>query len=168
MERVHKLSGLSSAYDSSTFMKINIQCVSMCVCTCAGMCTHVCVLTYPCENTVGVFWYTFASTSMTWHSPHGPQHKNRFLSWKKKFFLLMFTFLKAERDRAWASPERGRERGWQRIRSSLRALSCQHRAQHGAQTHEQWDHGLSWSQMLNQLSHPGAPKIDSLTQIRAL
>ena len=31
---------------------------------------------------------------------------------------------------------RGRERGRHRIRSGLQAPSCQHRAQHGARTHE--------------------------------
>ena len=41
------------------------------------------------------------------------------------------------------------------------ALSCQHRAQCGAWTHELRDHDLSWSQTLNQLSHPGARKPDS-------
>ena len=52
---------------------------------------------------------------------------------------------------------RGRERGRHRIRSRLEALSCQHRAWHGARTHELWDHDLSRSQTLKQLSHPGAP-----------
>ena len=51
---------------------------------------------------------------------------------------------------------RGRERGRHRIWSRLQALSCQHRARHGARTHEPYDHDLSWSQMLNRLSHPGA------------
>ena len=53
---------------------------------------------------------------------------------------------------------RGRERGRQRIQSRLQALSCQHRAGRGAWTHESWDHGLCWSQTLNRLSHPGAPR----------
>ena len=52
---------------------------------------------------------------------------------------------------------RSRERGRHRIRSRLQALSCQHRARHGAQTREPWDHDLSWSRTLNWLSHPGAP-----------
>ena len=43
-----------------------------------------------------------------------------------------------------------------RIWSRLQALSCQHRAWHGAQTHGPRDHDLSRSRMLNQLSHPGA------------
>ena len=29
---------------------------------------------------------------------------------------------------------------------------------HGAWTYEPWDHDLSWSWMLNRLSHPGAPR----------
>ena len=55
--------------------------------------------------------------------------------------------------------ERKRERaggGADRIRNRLQALSCQHRAWCGAQTHKPWDHDLSQSQMLNRLSHPGA------------
>ena len=52
---------------------------------------------------------------------------------------------------------RGRERGRHRIWSRLQAPSCQHRAWCGAQTHKLWDHDLSWSRTLNQLSHPGAP-----------
>ena len=52
----------------------------------------------------------------------------------------------------------GAEReGDHRIRSGLQALSCQQRARHEAQTHELCDHDLNQSQMLNQLSHPGAP-----------
>ena len=52
---------------------------------------------------------------------------------------------------------RVRERGRHRIWNRLQALNCQHRALHGARTHELWDHDLSWSRTLNQLSHPGAP-----------
>ena len=37
------------------------------------------------------------------------------------------------------------------------ALHCQPRAWCGAQTHEPWDHDLSWSWMLNWLSYPDAP-----------
>ena len=54
---------------------------------------------------------------------------------------------------------RGRERGRHRIQSKLQALNCQHRAWHGAWTHELWDHDLSRSQTLNRLSHPGAPRL---------
>ena len=60
---------------------------------------------------------------------------------------------------------RGRERGRHRIRSRLQALSCQHRARHGARTHEPWDHDLSRSQTLNRLSHPGAPPTESFLKI---
>ena len=60
-----------------------------------------------------------------------------------------------ERNRVWAG--RGRERGRYRIQSKLRALSCQHRARHGARTHIPWDHDLSWSWTLNWLNHPHAP-----------
>ena len=67
----------------------------------------------------------------------------------------MFIF-ERERDRVWAG-EGQREKGRHRIQSSLQVLSCQHRARHGARTHELWDHDLSWSWMLNLLSHLGAP-----------
>ena len=60
---------------------------------------------------------------------------------------------------------RGRERGRHRIRSRLQALSCQHRARHEAQTHELWDHDLSWSQALNQLSCPGTPGIKNFKAV---
>ena len=60
-----------------------------------------------------------------------------------------------ERTRSW-------ERGRHRIQSRLQAPSCQHRAQRGARTHEPWDHDLSWSQLLNRLSHPGTPELCSL------
>ena len=52
------------------------------------------------------------------------------------------------------------ERKKHRIWSRLQALSCQHRAWCGAQTHELWDHDLSQSRMPDWLSHPGAPPTD--------
>ena len=67
-------------------------------------------------------------------------------------FLCLFIF-----ERQSTSRGRGRERGRHRIRNRLQTLSCQHRAWRGARTHGLWDHDLSWSQMLNRLSHPGAP-----------
>ena len=51
---------------------------------------------------------------------------------------------------------RGRERGRQ---NSLQALSCQHRAWCRTWAHEPGDHDLSWSRMLNRLSHPDTPYI---------
>uniref|UniRef100_A0ABI7WRF1 Nuclear receptor coactivator 4 N-terminal domain-containing protein n=3 Tax=Felis catus TaxID=9685 RepID=A0ABI7WRF1_FELCA len=51
----------------------------------------------------------------------------------------------------------GSEREGDRIRSRLRALSCQHRARHGARTHGPQDQDLSRSWTPNRLSHPGAP-----------
>ena len=50
----------------------------------------------------------------------------------------------------------GAERERHRIQSKLQALSCQHRAQRQARTHEPQDCDLSQSQILNQLSDPGA------------
>ena len=47
-----------------------------------------------------------------------------------KFYFLMFI---SETEHKWV---RGRERGRHRIRSRLQILSCQHRAQRGARTHE--------------------------------
>ena len=51
----------------------------------------------------------------------------------------------------------GAERKGDRIRSRLQALSCQHRARHGARAHEPQDHDLSQSLLLNRPSHPGVP-----------
>ena len=73
-----------------------------------------------------------------------------------KIFLNVCLFLRQrETEHEWG---RGRERGRRRIRSRLQALSCQHRAQHGARTHRLRDHDLSRSWMLNRLSHSGAPR----------
>ena len=74
------------------------------------------------------------------------------------FFKFLKTFLfifEGERDQAWAG--RSRERGRHRIWSRLQVLSRQHRTQCRAWTHKLWDHDLSQSWMLNQLSHPGVP-----------
>ena len=72
----------------------------------------------------------------------------------KKFFLMFYLFLKKRE----TEHERGksRERARHKIQRRLQALSCQHRAQHGAWTHKLWD--LSQSQTLNWLSHPSAPQ----------
>ena len=48
------------------------------------------------------------------------------------FFFNVYLFL-SETEHEWG---RGRERGRHRIRSGLQALSCQHRARRGAQTHD--------------------------------
>ena len=61
-----------------------------------------------------------------------------------------------EREHEWG---RSWERGRHRIQSRLHALSCQHRAWCRAWTQtRQQNHDLSWSGMLNQLSHPGTPE----------
>ena len=71
------------------------------------------------------------------------------------FSLCFFSLFLREREHNLGNAiEKERHRIWRR----LQALSCQHRAIYRAQTHEPWDHDLSWSQMLNQLNHPGAPK----------
>ena len=55
--------------------------------------------------------------------------------------LLHCLFILRARDRARAGV--GTEREGDRIRSSLQALSCQHRARRGARTHGPRDHDLS-------------------------
>ena len=61
-----------------------------------------------------------------------------------------------ERETEWKLG-RGRERGRRRIGSRLQALSCHHRARHGAWTLKLRNHDLSRSRPLNWLSHTGAP-----------
>ena len=79
------------------------------------------------------------------------------------FFSFFFPLFLRERDRAWVGEgQRERERDRQTDRQTH---SCQHRAPCRAQTHEMWDHDLSQSWMLNQLSHPGAPILLSLKKI---
>ena len=81
------------------------------------------------------------------------------------FFLMFIYFWETESEQG-----RGRERGRHRIRSRLQAPSCQLRAWHRAWTHEVWDHDLSQSRTLNQLSHQGTPSDisnDSSTGLQA-
>ena len=66
---------------------------------------------------------------------------------KKK--INVYSFWGRERQR---EQGKGRERGRHSIWSSLQAVSCQHRAQCRARTHELWDQDLSWSQMFNWLA----------------
>ena len=54
-----------------------------------------------------------------------------------------------------------RERGTQNLQQAPVYLSFPHRAQCGTQTCEPWDQDLSWSRLLNWLSHPGAPKTEN-------
>ena len=75
------------------------------------------------------------------------------------FFLIFFNVYLFLRQRETEHEQgRVRGRGRQRIGSRLQALSCQHRVRRGALTQKPWDHDLSWSQTLNRLSHPGAPR----------
>ena len=83
--------------------------------------------------------------------------------------IFLFTYLffnvyfwERERERERESGGRGRERGRHRIRSRFQTPSCQHSAWCKAQTHKLWDHDLSQSRTLNQLSHPGVPMIMNL------
>ena len=70
-------------------------------------------------------------------------------------FLNVHLFLRERQRQRQSTSGGGAERGRHRIQSGSQALSCQHRARPRAWTHEQWDHDLSRSRMLNRLSHPG-------------
>ena len=70
----------------------------------------------------------------------------------KKIFFNAYWFLRERQSVSGQGAERGRHRIWSR----LQALSYQHRARCGTQTHEPWVHYLSRNQRLNQLS-PQAP-----------
>ena len=79
------------------------------------------------------------------------------------FFFLMSVYFERERGGARVGAGEGqRERETQ---STKQAPGCQHRAQPRARTHGAWDHDLSWSQMLNRLSYPGALGICFYIQI---
>ena len=71
-------------------------------------------------------------------------------SWNTFFNVYLF-FRQRDRVQTGEGQKERRHRIWSR----LQALSCQHRAQHGAPTCEPWDHDLSWSWTLDWLSHPG-------------
>ena len=93
-------------------------------------------------NSVGLFQRKRGFPKVGW-TPHRTTSSEGDLKTEKNFNVYLFL-------RDWAG-EGERERETQ-IRSRLQALSFQHRAQHGAQTHELRDHDLSRSQMLNWLS----------------
>ena len=84
---------------------------------------------------------------------HSVSVSQKWINVKKSFlFCLMFIYF-WEREAVWAG-EGQRDRGTHRIRSRLQALSCQHRARRGAQTHELWDHDLSRSRTSNLTEPP--------------
>ena len=72
----------------------------------------------------------------------------------KNFVSCLFAYLFRETQRQSAS-RGGSERRRHRIWNRLHGLSCQHRAWGWTWTHEPWDHDLSRSPTLNELSHPG-------------
>ena len=83
------------------------------------------------------------------------------------FFLYFFKCLfweterEGERERKRNSTSRGgAEKGGER-KDPKQVPCCQHRAQHGAWTHEPWDHGVSKNQELDALLNepPGNPYI---------
>ena len=77
-------------------------------------------------------------------------------SFKKHFVNLFDVYLFFERQST-SGKGAAREGDTQREGDRLQALSCQHRAWRGAQTHKPRGHDLSWSQTPNQLSYPGTP-----------
>ena len=82
-----------------------------------------------------------------------------FLFFCFKTFFIYFWERASACAHAWEGQrEREREGETQNLKTGSR-LSCQHRARHGARTHEPWDHDPSQSQMLHRLSHPGTPLI---------
>ena len=54
-------------------------------------------------------------------------------------YILVFVYFKRECTCKWVGEGRDRE-------NPKQALCCQHKAQCGAQSHELWDHDLSWNQ----------------------
>ena len=71
---------------------------------------------------------------------------------------MFIDFWERKRDRAWAG-EGERERDSEsEAGSRLWAVTTEPNTG-GAWTHKPWDHDLSGSQILNQLSHPGAPDV---------
>ena len=66
----------------------------------------------------------------------------------------MYLFLR-DTEHKW---ERGRERGRPRIQKQAPGSELLAQSPTQVQTHELWEHDLSWRQALNRLSHPGAPK----------
>ena len=79
-------------------------------------------------------------------------------SFFKNIFKCLFIFWEHERETE-CEQGRGRERWRHKIQSRLQALSCQHRAPHGARTHEPWHHDPSRSQTLNWLSWQALLKV---------
>ena len=74
-----------------------------------------------------------------------------------RFFQKIYLFIFEREGETESEWRRHRERGRHRIQSRPQAPNCQHRARCRARTHKPWDHDLSQSWLLNQLSHPGTP-----------
>ena len=70
-------------------------------------------------------------------------------------FLLIYFFNFFIFERAWVGARHKEEE----TEDLKWALCSQQQARCRAQTQKLQDHDLSWSQMLNKLSHPGAPKV---------
>ena len=66
----------------------------------------------------------------------------------------MFIIFETERDRAWTGEGQREGDTESETDSRLWAVSTEPNA---ASNSRPWDHDLSWSRPLNQLSHPGAP-----------
>ena len=84
---------------------------------------------------------------MLWCQKHYNEYK-RYLNFFKCLFI-------SEKECMWTG-EGQRQRGTE---DPKQPLCWQQRARCGAWTHEPWAHGLSWSHLLNWLSHPDTPKI---------
>ena len=78
--------------------------------------------------------------------------------WVEHVILFFFFFKRLFEGERQSVSRGGAERGAERIQSRLQALSCQHRVQCGARTHEPRDHDCSQSRTHKRLSHPGDPR----------
>ena len=100
-------------------------------------------------------WVTHSwSWSCRWHSHSSQEAALWFWHWLFIYFIYFKLCIYFERERQceWG---RGRERGKERIPSRLLTVSTE--PDEGFDLTKPWDHDLS--QILNQLSHPGAPGI---------
>ena len=101
-----------------------------------------------------VYFLSFFMYRLFWTSVMTPFKKFHNGSCLLFFFLFNILFI----SEGWREEREGgeAEREGDKIWSKIQALSCQHRTRLGAQTHKLWDHNLSGSWTLNQLSNPGS------------
>ena len=89
--------------------------------------------------------------------------KSCYTSNVNNFFNVYLFLREREREHEWG---RGRERGRHRTWRRLWALSCQHRAQCRARTHQWWDHNLSRSWKLSVPTAGGPSSFSFITQLQ--